>query len=729
MFLPAAVSAAPEEGCSPNALIVRFEPGMDEGHSSFTASLEIADIEIPELDATLYQLGVGSFETIAPFWRHILPEERYDRHGNRVDLVDFADVYRITLEPGLNPGLETAIETLESTDGVVYAECDPRGEFYLTPDDPHYDSQWNLNNTLQNWPSDAPCDSFIDINAPQAWDIWDSAGTRIGISDGSIKSDHEDLSPYIDRTLSRSYVSGGWSGGGHGTYVAGVAAAGTDNNTGIAGVANLSSNHSDSLLVALRVKTGGLGDTEDAVSTRAANALSYVCSTSVYPEILVVNHSWGAAVHYQGCYDYNATLRDAFRNAFMKDISLVCAAGRGTQCYGQTACADTDTCIPYPAGYQDYAFAITGIRCDGNLLDNRTESSLIDLTAPGQDIWATSPAGVAEYDSSTYGTSVAAPHVSGAIALLLGREPDLTNEDCYQLLEVCSGDLSTYGHSAIQVGHGLLKVDSALAAVTYPGAVIQDSVVVHQADSIDAREQQFMNVAGLNTGRDETWETFWVHVYKLDKVAYLWDNNYARIDTVWCRGRTSDGWKNIDPIYVNQSPVYKYDGKFHANYAKLHDWDSGQSKATFRTYTYKIFEEEGGDFLGWYPEDPADALRIDYTVLVRYEVQGGGRNRPPGPALAINHLVVERLPARGEVALQLDLGRRGSYSLGIFDVSGRRVRTLLDEEILAPGQYRLMWDGRDGRGRAVAAGVYFARAYRGTEPGGVSRTARILLLR
>ncbi|MBD3336014.1 MAG: S8 family serine peptidase, partial [Candidatus Eisenbacteria bacterium] len=316
MFLPVAVSAAPEEGCSPNALIVRFAPGvvafppgMDEGHSSFTAPLELADIEIQQLDTALFQLGAVSFETIAPFWRHILPEERYDRHGNRVDLVDFADVYRITFEPGLNPGLETAIETLESIEGVVYAECDPVGILYYTPDDPRYPSQWNLNNTLQNWPSDAPCDSFIDINAPQAWDIWDSAGTRIGISDGPMYASHEDLGPYIDRSLSRSFVpDSSWNGRGHGTQVAGVAAAGTDNDTGIAGVANLSPNHSDSLLVALRVKTGDLGDVEDVVSSRAANALSYVCSTSVYPEVLVVNHSWGANVHYQGCYDYNATL-------------------------------------------------------------------------------------------------------------------------------------------------------------------------------------------------------------------------------------------------------------------------------------------------------------------------------------------------------------------------------------------------------------------------------------
>ncbi|MBD3336013.1 MAG: S8 family serine peptidase [Candidatus Eisenbacteria bacterium] len=411
----------------------------------------------------------------------------------------------------------------------------------------------------------------------------------------------------------------------------------------------------------------------------------------------------------------------------MKDINLVCAAGNGYPC-SPGSCADSDTCVSYPAAYSDYAFSIAGVSCAGGLLQNRHEASYSDLAAPGEQVLSTFYGGTAHYDSIYSGTTFAAPHASGAIALLLGREPDLTNEDCYHLLEVCSGDLSGYGHSSIQVGHGLLKADSVLSAVTYPGAVIHDSVFVWQADSIDARSQQFMNVTGLNTRR-ETWETFRVHVYKLDKVAYLWDNDYARIDTVWLRGRTSDGWKNIDPIYVNQSPVYKYDGKFHANYAELHDWDSGQSKATFRTYTYKVYDQQGGTFLGWYPADPADTLRIDYSVLVRYQIQGGGKNRPPAPAPAIRSFIAERLPAKGRVALQLDLGRSGRYSLGIFDVSGRRVRALLDDEVLEPGEHRLVWDGRDSEGRAVAAGVYFARAHRGARQDGSTRTTRILLLR
>jgi len=46
--------------------------------------------------------------------------------------------------------------------------------------------------------------------------------------------------------------------------------------------------------------------------------------------------------------------------------------------------------------------------------------------------------------------------------------------------------------------------------------------------------------------------------------------------------------------------------------------------------------------------------------------------------------------------------------LAIYDVTGRRVTTLVDRT-LAAGEYRTNWDGRDARGHAAAAGVYWAR--------------------
>jgi hypothetical protein len=65
-------------------------------------------------------------------------------------------------------------------------------------------------------------------------------------------------------------------------------------------------------------------------------------------------------------------------------------------------------------------------------------------------------------------------------------------------------------------------------------------------------------------------------------------------------------------------------------------------------------------------------------------------------------------PARGSVALRLELAESGPAELAIFGVDGRRVRALVREP-REPGSYRETWDGRDEGGAAVPPGVYVAR--------------------
>ncbi|NNE43526.1 MAG: T9SS type A sorting domain-containing protein, partial [Gemmatimonadetes bacterium] len=81
-------------------------------------------------------------------------------------------------------------------------------------------------------------------------------------------------------------------------------------------------------------------------------------------------------------------------------------------------------------------------------------------------------------------------------------------------------------------------------------------------------------------------------------------------------------------------------------------------------------------------------------------------------------------PFRGETRLRLSLPASGSAELDVFDVSGRRVRTVWSGP-LGPGRHDLQWDGRDAGGRRVAAGVYF---YRLRTDDGV-RTRKGVLLR
>jgi len=77
------------------------------------------------------------------------------------------------------------------------------------------------------------------------------------------------------------------------------------------------------------------------------------------------------------------------------------------------------------------------------------------------------------------------------------------------------------------------------------------------------------------------------------------------------------------------------------------------------------------------------------------------------------------------LSLSVPNGRTGSYSAQVFDLTGRRVWES-QQNVAVAGRYRVVWEGRDGLNRSVAAGVYFLRV---TGPGGFVQTRKITLLR
>jgi alpha-amylase len=80
-------------------------------------------------------------------------------------------------------------------------------------------------------------------------------------------------------------------------------------------------------------------------------------------------------------------------------------------------------------------------------------------------------------------------------------------------------------------------------------------------------------------------------------------------------------------------------------------------------------------------------------------------------------------PTRGGATLRFTLARAGHATLALYDVSGRRVRTLADGA-LAAGPHEARWDGRDTAGARVRAGLYFATLAQGGE----SRVARVVVI-
>ncbi|MGH2570609.1 MAG: FlgD immunoglobulin-like domain containing protein, partial [bacterium] len=81
-------------------------------------------------------------------------------------------------------------------------------------------------------------------------------------------------------------------------------------------------------------------------------------------------------------------------------------------------------------------------------------------------------------------------------------------------------------------------------------------------------------------------------------------------------------------------------------------------------------------------------------------------------------------PFRAATSIRFSMPQPGVATLSIHDVTGRRVRSLLDGAV-APGYRSLLWDGRDDAGHALASGVYFYRLRTPAE----SRTGRVQLVR
>ena len=136
--------------------------------------------------------------------------------------------------------------------------------------------------------------------------------------------------------------------------------------------------------------------------------------------------------------------------------------------------------------------------------------------------------------------------------------------------------------------------------------------------------------------------------------------------------------------------------------------------------TWRGFQRPLGLFLGLASESTVDSLIVDWPgggrqVLTSFAADWHLRfsegeqptSVPAGQpgAVRVGSLVPQ--PARGPQTLSLTLERIGRVRVVVYDVAGRRVRTVRDG--LASGPTRITWDGRDDLGRRVPAGIYFLR--------------------
>lgn len=313
---------------------------------------------------------------------------------------------------------EKSFEMIKNSPEFEYVE--PNYKYKAFTADADFKKQWGLDNDGKNsgsWWN--PGKAGVDISAIEAWKI--TKGDRqikIAVIDTGVDYTHEDLknnimineaelngtegvdddgNGYVDDVYGYDFANNDadpMDGHGHGTHCAGVIGA-EHNSTGIAGVmANV-----QILPVQFLSKSGG-GTLEGALK-----AIDYATSRGVN----VMSNSWGGGGRSQALFE-------AIVRAEKAGIVFVAAAGNERN--------DNDAKAVYPANYK-VANVISVGAMDGKgkkASFSNYGKTTVHVFAPGVDIYSTVTKN--RYQKMS-GTSMACPHVSGVVGLVMSSEPNL----------------------------------------------------------------------------------------------------------------------------------------------------------------------------------------------------------------------------------------------------------------------------------------------------------------
>jgi len=358
---------------------------------------------------------------------------------------------------------EVLLQRYRNSPLVEYAEPNFQVHTFAIPNDPRFSELWGLHNTGQ---SGGTVDA--DIDGPEAWDRQTGSqqvivadvdtglhathadlAANIWTNPGEIPNNHidDDGNGYVDDYQGWDFIGNQpllFDTNGHGTHTAGIMGAVGNNSIGVVGVSWRVK------IMSVRFLDGnGTGDVADG-----AQAIVYAASMGAR----IANNSWGCGPAVN-C--YSQVLEDAITYANTRGMLVVAAAGNYQN--------DNDLAPVYPCNSEQpnvICVAATD-RNDQKASFSNWGANSVDLSAPGVDILSTVPPpqgcslGSTICDSSGYrllsGTSMAAPHVSGAAALLLSQFPSLT---VLELKALLLGSVDRVGGNTVTGGR--LNVNRAI---------------------------------------------------------------------------------------------------------------------------------------------------------------------------------------------------------------------------------------------------------------------------
>ncbi|OGS55370.1 MAG: hypothetical protein A3K60_07310 [Euryarchaeota archaeon RBG_19FT_COMBO_56_21] len=427
-------------------------PGASPG-----ASVAAVDISDPAANVVIEVASAEAFDSILAI---------ADSMGVRVTFSSQMTGI-VTLEGG--PAVQEAAAMLAAMPGVVSLSSEHKVRLSFTPNDPSMSLQWGLDtvNAYEAWDITlgshdvvvAVLDTGIDWNHPDiAANIWSDTSGYHGynfVDDNWIPMD-DNVNSFDD--------DGSWQSGTytyHGTHVAGIIGAVTNNAHGIAGIAQ-------ARLMAVKV----MNDSGEGTDSMVASGIRWAVDpngdgdTSDGADVITMSLGVDGA---------STILSNAVNFASSRGVVMVAASGNSGTSY-----------VSYPAAYPS-VIAVGAVDSSMNRASFSNFGNDLDIMAPGVQVYSTQGGG--DRYQSLSGTSTAAPFVSGVAALMLTENPALTPLQIGQILNSTAIDRGPRTGFDTTYGWGIVNAFAAVEEVSNPTVTLTE----------------YPEYAGLNATFSVTW--------------------------------------------------------------------------------------------------------------------------------------------------------------------------------------------------------------------------------
>lgn len=702
-----------------NRVVVNFAAGSIACPATATGgSLAEMNVRDPSLRSLLTSVGATRLERIAPAFTPTSLRAT-DVNGDSIQLpCDLSNLYAVSLA---DTNVQQCLIALSADSAsVVFAEPDYLCRLDFVPNDPLYPQQAWLHSVGSN---DCPLVSVAgsqpsaDVSA--AWGTYrpdpynyNQIHTSVGVIDTGVDLEHPDFARIVDGGNLVGGV-GAQDYDGHGTEVAGIIAAFTDNGTGVAGI------DASAAIVAYKVENGTGSETSSVLAT---------AYDSCRRDQLRITNLSSHAVD-----GPSSALAMALKNAHATGMLNVTGMGN-----------DNASQKNYPAGYTYFTEAVGGIfpantRWNDNTL-NQSEcwpaneaqgsdwGSWIDIAAPSghgmvttdlvsRDGYVQNPqcrcSTNADGTSSGFGgTSAAAAVLSGAAALVYEAARNLhplasplSGEDLAQILQRTATDIGPSGFDN-DTGAGGVSVASAVSMVR------STQSIVFAKDQIASQFASTSVPGGIRFQNNPDFSGVYPAADRIEyRATVTFPASFADTPAAWGTMFNSVGTSADNTLDYYQEPV---------GWAEVVPGSITLSGCTLRTYVDRLYTL-GGALYGYWPHG---TTRLDLPIVKLFGTVIGAASGVAGVADASSTPGPDPFSLRAgkhgqSVAPWLTVSRAMPVALEVFDVSGRRVWQQGGPR--SPGVQEIAIGSPD-RPLGLNSGIYVCRA----SSGSVAQTIRFV---